>query len=178
MQDFWQEDSNFARIHSLRSKFVLRSTTAFCRAKTPNVAPSAALRLAGSHHRTTTKQKNTKPIGLVFFCLAGAGGFEPATHGFGVALIVRTPLKILDFSAVSTHFSRKTICRGYVWKTLMLYWCCVKISPFFIAYGVILMLFNTQNLRRSNQRNGILYFQAIRLKEKLLNTNDEILSIL
>jgi len=20
---------------------------------------------------------------LVFFCLAGAGGFEPATHGFG-----------------------------------------------------------------------------------------------
>ena len=43
---YGQEDSNFARIHSLRSKFVLRSTTAFCRAKTTNVAPSTALRLA------------------------------------------------------------------------------------------------------------------------------------
>ena len=59
--------------------------------------------------------------------LAGAGGFEPATHGFGVAFNVRKALKILTFSPVSTHFSHKTVCRTCVWKILMLYWCYEKL---------------------------------------------------
>ena len=46
--------------------------------------------------------------------LAGAGGLEPATHGFGVAPKCRKALNLLAFSHVSTHFSRKTVCRDYV----------------------------------------------------------------
>ena len=40
-----------------------------------------------------------------FIFLAGAGGLEPATHGFGVALNVSKALKLLTFSHVSMHFS-------------------------------------------------------------------------
>ena len=57
------------------------------------------------------KEKNRSHLASV---MAGAGGFEPATHGFGVAKNVREALKILDFSAVSTHFSHKIVCRGCV----------------------------------------------------------------
>ena len=39
------------------------------------------------------------------FRLAGAGGLEPATHGFGVAPKCCKALKLLAFSHVSTHFS-------------------------------------------------------------------------
>jgi len=48
------------------------------------------------------------------FCLAGAGGFEPATHGFGVALKCEKVLQILAFSHASTPFSCKTVCRSCV----------------------------------------------------------------
>ena len=46
--------------------------------------------------------------------LRSAGGFEPATHGFGVGLKLHKVLKMLAFSPVSTYFSHKTVCRGYV----------------------------------------------------------------
>ena len=45
-------------------------------------------------NKTHQKEKNRSRLASV---MAGAGGFEPATHGFGVALKVRKPLKILDF---------------------------------------------------------------------------------
>ena len=50
--------------------------------------------------------------------------------GFGVALNVHKSLKILTFSLVSTPFPLKTVCRRYVWKFLMLYWCYEKKSAF------------------------------------------------
>ena len=50
----------------------------------------------------------------MLFVLAGAGGFEPATHGFGVALKVREALIFLAFSPVSEPFPRKTVCRDCV----------------------------------------------------------------
>jgi hypothetical protein len=59
-----------------------------------------------------TGKKKTKPIGLDF--LAGAGGFEPATHGFGVALKARKALIFLAFPRVSSRFPHKSVCRGYV----------------------------------------------------------------
>ena len=62
-------------------------------------------------NKTQQKEKNRSRLASV---MAGAGGFEPATHGFGVALKLCNPLKILGFSPVSTHFSRKTVCRGCV----------------------------------------------------------------
>ena len=46
--------------------------------------------------------------------LAGAGGFEPATHGFGVALRGKEALLLLAFSPVSEAFSHKTVCRDCV----------------------------------------------------------------
>ena len=46
--------------------------------------------------------------------LAGAGGLEPATHGFGVAPKCRKTLKLLAFLHVSRHFSSKTTCRNCV----------------------------------------------------------------
>ena len=106
---------------SLRCKFVLRSTTAFCKAKTPNVAPVHRFAVSGSHDQASYEKQKSRCVASTFLFLAGAGGFEPATHGFGVALKLCNPLKILGFSPVSTHFSHKTICRGYVWKILMLY---------------------------------------------------------
>ena len=68
---------------SLRSKFVLRSMTAFCGAKTPNVAPVRRFAAGGFSPPNYNETKEHQAVGLVFFCLAGAGGFEPATHGFG-----------------------------------------------------------------------------------------------
>ena len=62
-------------------------------------------------NKTHQKEKNRSQKTSV---MAGAGGFEPATHGFGVALKLCNPLKILGFSPVSTYFSHKTVCRGYV----------------------------------------------------------------
>ena len=46
--------------------------------------------------------------------LAGAGGFEPATHGFGVALKVCEVLILLAFPPVLRLFSHKTVCRDCV----------------------------------------------------------------
>ena len=45
---------------SLRSKFVLRSTTAFGRSKNDNLAPPAALRLADFHDQTSCQTE--KPV--------------------------------------------------------------------------------------------------------------------
>ena len=56
------------------------------------------------------KEKNRSHLASV---MAGAGGFEPATHGFGVTLKVLKPLKTLGFSPVSTPFSRKTVWLDY-----------------------------------------------------------------
>ena len=67
------------------------------------------------------------------FFLAGAGGFEPATHGFGVAKNIHKVLKFLAFSPVSMSFSNKTMCRYCVWKFLMLFWCYEKIPPFIVV---------------------------------------------
>ena len=58
-------------------------------------------------NKTHQKEKNRSRLASV---LAGAGGFEPATHGFGVALNVRKALKILAFSPISMSFSHKTVC--------------------------------------------------------------------
>ncbi|MBQ8817126.1 MAG: hypothetical protein IJZ83_00965, partial [Clostridia bacterium] len=62
-------------------------------------------------NKTHQKEKNRSRLASV---MAGAGGFEPATHGFGVALKALKILKILVFSPVSKPFSRKTVCRVYV----------------------------------------------------------------
>ena len=72
---YGQEDSNFARIHSLRSKFVLRSTTAFCKAKTPNVAPVHRFAVSGSHDQASYKKQKSRCAASTFLFLAGAGGF-------------------------------------------------------------------------------------------------------
>ena len=61
-------------------------------------------------NKTQQKEKNRSRLASV---LAGAGGFEPATHGFGVTLKVLKPLKTLGFSPVSTPFSRKTVWLDY-----------------------------------------------------------------
>ena len=50
------------------------------------------------------KRKSPRKI-VDFIFLAGAGGLEPAPHGFGVAPKCRKALKLLTFSHVSTHFS-------------------------------------------------------------------------
>ena len=52
-------------------------------------------------NKTHQKEKNRSRLASD---MAGAGGFEPATHGFGVAMNVRKSLKILTFSPVSTPF--------------------------------------------------------------------------
>ena len=62
-------------------------------------------------NKTQQKEKNRSRLASV---MAGAGGFEPATHGFGVALYIHKVWKILAFSPVSTHYPRKLVCRGYV----------------------------------------------------------------
>ena len=62
-------------------------------------------------NKTHSKEKNRSRLASV---MAGAGGFEPATHGFGVALNVRKSLKILTFLPVSTPFSHKTVCHTCV----------------------------------------------------------------
>ena len=74
------------------------------------------------------------------FFLAGAGGLEPATHGFGVASKYRKALKLLAFLHVSRHFSSKTTCRNCVWKYLMLFWWYDKISDYILAANVLFML--------------------------------------
>ena len=62
-------------------------------------------------NKTQQKEKNRSRLASV---LAGAGGFEPATHGFGVALKGRKSLKILALSSVSTAFPQKIVCRSCV----------------------------------------------------------------
>ena len=62
-------------------------------------------------NKTHQKEKNRSRLASV---LAGAGGFEPATHGFGVALKACKVLKILDFSNVLNHFSHKNVCSSCV----------------------------------------------------------------
>ena len=69
-------------------------------------------------NKTHQKEKNRSRLASV---MAGAGGFEPATHGFGVALNARKTLRILDFSHVSTPFPHQTVCRTCVWIFLMLF---------------------------------------------------------
>ena len=58
------------------------------------------------------KMKKSKSFDLDF--LAGAGGFEPTTHGFGVAQKGNKVLICLAFSTVLGPFPRKTVCRDYV----------------------------------------------------------------
>ena len=62
-------------------------------------------------NKTNQKEKNRSRLASV---MAGAGGFEPATHGFGVALKACKVLKILDFSNVLNHFSHKNVCSSCV----------------------------------------------------------------
>ena len=62
-------------------------------------------------NKTHQKEKNRSRLASV---MAGAGGFEPATHGFGVALKVLKILKMLTFAPVSTLFSHKTVCHTCV----------------------------------------------------------------
>ena len=62
-------------------------------------------------NKTHQKEKNRSRLASV---MAGAGGFEPATHGFGVALKACKVLKILDFSNVLNHFSHKNVCSSCV----------------------------------------------------------------
>ena len=62
-------------------------------------------------NKTQQKEKNRSHLASV---MAGAGGFEPATHGFGVALKACKVLKILDFSNVLNHFSHKNVCSSCV----------------------------------------------------------------
>ena len=62
-------------------------------------------------NKTLQKEKNRSHLASV---MAGAGGFEPATHGFGVALKACKVLKILDFSNVLNHFSHKNVCSSCV----------------------------------------------------------------
>ena len=46
-------------------------------------------------NKTHQKEKNRSRLASV---MAGAGGFEPATHGFGVNKNVRKALKMLTFT--------------------------------------------------------------------------------
>ena len=62
-------------------------------------------------NKTHQKEKNRSRLASV---MAGAGGFEPATHGFGVALCCKRTSDRLALSTVSTHFSNKTVCRSCV----------------------------------------------------------------
>ena len=62
-------------------------------------------------NKTHQKEKNRSRLASV---MAGAGGFEPATHGFGVALKYENVLQSLALSSVSSPFPRKTVCRGCV----------------------------------------------------------------
>ena len=62
-------------------------------------------------NKTHQKEKNRSRLASV---MAGAGGFEPATHGFGVDLKGRKGLKILALSPVSTAFPQKIVCRSCV----------------------------------------------------------------
>ena len=55
----------------LRSKFVLRSTTAFCGSKNDNLAPPAALRLAASRTKPHTKQKSPSLLRRTFLFVKG-----------------------------------------------------------------------------------------------------------
>ncbi len=79
-----------------------------------NVAPVHRFAVSCSFDQASYETEKPTAYGDGLFCLAGAGGLEPATHGFGVASNAREALKILDFLHVSTHFSRKTVCRGCV----------------------------------------------------------------
>ena len=89
---------------------VRRTPTAFF----SRLAALCACSHAIPHNSPHSKQKKPNAYGVDFFCLAGAGGFEPATHGFGVALNCEKALQILAFSRVSTPFPRKTVCRSCV----------------------------------------------------------------
>ena len=62
-------------------------------------------------NKTHQKEKNLSRLASV---MAGAGGFEPATHGFGVAIKVRKPLQMLAFLLVLISFSHTTVCRSCV----------------------------------------------------------------
>jgi hypothetical protein len=62
-------------------------------------------------NKTQQKEKNRSRLASV---LAGAGRFEPATHGFGVGLKVRKAMNSLGLSPISTHFHHKTLCRKCV----------------------------------------------------------------
>ena len=97
---------------SLRCKFVLRSTTAFCKAKTPNVAPVHRFAVSGSHDQASYEKQKSRCVASTFLFLAGAEGFEPATHGFGVppsSEFFPALLPLLHtLSAVSN-------CRFFIW---------------------------------------------------------------
>ena len=116
----------------------------------PRLRSSAALTVHWTviHYRSpssppqiVSQQKEKAHEKIVdFIFLAGAGGLEPATHGFGVAPRCRKAFKILAFSHVSRHFSSKTTCRNCVWKFLMIFWWYDKISAYILAANVLLML--------------------------------------
>ena len=108
---------------SLRCKFVLRSTTAFCKAKTPNVAPVHRFAVSGSHDQASYEKQKSRCVASTFLFLAGAGGFEPATHGFGAAL---KHGGFFDFSHILNAF-------GYGFGSLKL--------PIFLS-DALLMLFS------------------------------------
>ena len=101
------------------------------------ILPFGKIRWGSSSQSTANKIIRTHSDECVLIILAGAGGFEPATHGFGVALNIRKAMKMLAFSPVSTHFSCKTVCRSCVWNFLILFWCYKKIPPFIVATSVI-----------------------------------------
>ena len=60
-----------------RSKFVLRSMTAFCGSKNDNLAPPAALRLAASRTKPHTKQKSPPPMAMDFSVWQGQADSNP-----------------------------------------------------------------------------------------------------
>ena len=78
------------------------------------ILPFGKIRWGSSSQSTANKIIRTHSDECVLIILAGAGGFEPATHGFGVALKACKVLKILDFSNVLNHFSHKNVCSSCV----------------------------------------------------------------
>ena len=87
-----------------------------CAARHTSLGEAVIIGVANIICRRQTSFKKAQFVWLTnwAFLLAGAGGFEPATHGFGVALNIRKTLRILDFSPVSSHFPHKTVCHTCV----------------------------------------------------------------
>ena len=101
-EDFWQgQENSEPGLRLIRQGWKVLPTQA-------RTAFGVGVRKYYTHSKTKSTAKAMLSV------LAGAGGFEPATHGFGVALKVCEVLILLAFPPVLSLFSHKTVCRNCV----------------------------------------------------------------